>query len=89
MPNIKSAKKRVLITERNRQRNRSWKSAVRTVRSEVGDAVKAASAKNAQEALKNAYKVIDRAVAKGVLHRNTAARKKSRLAGRVLSLSAK
>lgn len=89
MPNIKSAKKRVLIAERNRTRNRSWRSAVRTVRNEVSDAVKSASAKNASEALKNAYSIIDRAVAKGVLHANSAARKKSRLANRVTAISGK
>ena len=80
MPNIKSAIKRVKVAERNRQRNRVWKSSVRTVRSEVQDAVKAVNADQAQEALKNAYAVIDQAVAKGALHRNSAARKKSRLA---------
>ncbi|HEY9784831.1 MAG TPA: 30S ribosomal protein S20 [Candidatus Obscuribacterales bacterium] len=86
MPNIKSAKKRVLITERNRMRNRSWRSAIRTVRNEVAETVKSASAKNAQEALKNAYKIIDKAVSKGVLHTNSAARKKSRLAKQVLGI---
>jgi len=80
VPNIKSAIKRVKVAERNRQRNRTWKSSVRTVRTEVQDAVKAVNAEQAQEALKNAYAVIDQAVAKGVLHRNSAARKKSRLA---------
>ncbi|PZM81051.1 MAG: 30S ribosomal protein S20 [Candidatus Melainabacteria bacterium] len=89
MPNIKSAKKRVLVAERNRLRNRTWKSAVRTVRNDVVDAVKSASAKDAKEALSHAYEVIDKAVAKGVLHKNAAARRKSRLAGKVLAISAK
>lgn len=89
MPNIKSAKKRVLVSERNRVRNKTWKSAVRTVRNSVADAVKSTSAKNATEALSHAYAVIDKAVAKGVLHKNAAARRKSRLATRVQALSAK
>lgn len=89
MPNIKSAKKRVLVAERNRLRNRTWKSAVRTVRNDVADAVKSASAKDAKEALSHAYEIIDKAVAKGVLHKNAAARRKSRLAGKVLAISAK
>jgi small subunit ribosomal protein S20 len=89
VPNIKSAKKRVLVAERNRVRNRTWKSAVRTVRNNVADAVKSTSAKDAKAALSQAYEVIDKAVAKGVLHKNAAARRKSRLATKVQTLSAK
>ena len=87
VPNIKSAIKRVEVAERNRLRNKSWKSAVRTVRNEVTESVKAANAKSAETALEKAYKVIDKAVAKGVLHKNSAARRKSRLALQVLKLS--
>src|SRR5262249_43744275 len=83
---IKSAIKRVKTTERNRQRNRVWKSSVRTVRSDVVDAVKGVNAEEAHEKLKNAYAIIDRAVAKGALHKNSAARRKSRLAQQVLKL---
>ena len=89
MPNIKSAIKRVEVSERNRLRNRSWKSAVRTARNEVTDSVKAASEKDASEALSKAYQIIDKAVSKGIMHRNSAARRKSRLASQVLKLSAK
>jgi small subunit ribosomal protein S20 len=88
VPNIKSAIKRVDVAERNRVRNRSWKSAVRTVRNEVADSVKVADVKKASEALKNAYATIDRAVSKGILHKNSAARKKSGLAKQVLLLNA-
>ncbi|HEY9680842.1 MAG TPA: 30S ribosomal protein S20 [Oculatellaceae cyanobacterium] len=87
MPNIKSAIKRVDVAERNRVRNKSWKSAVRTVRNEVADSVKVADVKKAGEALKNAYTVIDKAVSKGILHKNSAARKKSVLAKQVLHLT--
>lgn len=81
MPRIKSAKKRVEITERNRERNRSWKAAVRTAANQVE---KSADDKKAgQAALVSAYSVIDRAVSKGVLHKNTAARKKSALAKKI------
>ena len=86
VPNIKSAIKRVKVSERNRVRNKSWRSAVRTVRSQVIDLVKIADQEKAAEALKNAYQVIDKAVSKGILHRNSAARKKSRLAEQVLRL---
>ena len=87
MPNIKSAIKRVEVAERNRVRNRAWKSAVRTVRTQVVDLVKTADTKKASEALKAAYETIDKAVSKGVLHRNSAARKKSALAKQVFAMS--
>jgi small subunit ribosomal protein S20 len=79
VPKIKSAIKRVDITERNRDRNRSWKSAVRTARNNVEEAIKGPDQASSAEAMKEAFSVIDRAVAKGVLHKNTAARRKSRL----------
>jgi len=84
VPNIKSAIKRVKVAERNRLRNKSWRSAVRTVRTGVVDTVKAGKPEAVTEALQNAYSVIDRAVSKGVLHKNAAARRKSRLAKRIL-----
>jgi small subunit ribosomal protein S20 len=89
VPNIKSAIKRVKIAERNRVRNKAWKSAIRTRRNDVDEAVNAANTKNAQEALCNAYSLIDKAVSKGILHQNTAARRKSRLAEQVQKLAAK
>jgi len=89
VPNIKSAIKRVEVAERNRQRNKSWKSAVRTVRNEVADSIKTGDPKKASTALHKAYQVIDKAVSKGILHSNSAARKKSRMASQVLKLSAK
>lgn len=89
MPNIKSAIKRVETAERNRARNKAWKSAIRSRRNEVEDSVKTADAKSAQAALQNAYRLIDKAVSKGILHKNTAARRKSRLATAVLKVSSK
>lgn len=79
MPNIKSAKKRVLVTERNNLRNKSCRSALKT---EIKKADVALSGKDANmdAAVKAAIKKIDQAVSKGVLHKNTAARKKSALA---------
>ena len=79
MPNIKSAVKRVKVAERNRVRNRAWRSSVRTVRTGVTETAKSGTKANVKKALQNAYKVIDMAVSKGVLHKNAAARKKSRL----------
>jgi small subunit ribosomal protein S20 len=77
VPKIKSAIKRVKISLRNQERNKSWRSAVRTVRNKVTAATEGESY---DSALSSAYSVIDRAVSKGVLHKNSAARKKSKLA---------
>ena len=79
MANIKSAKKRAEISERNRLKNVSIKSAVKTAIRKVLEAVKAAKLEELTVALNKAYSVIDKAVSKGVLHKNTAARKKSRI----------
>ncbi len=76
MANIKSAKKRILVAERNRQRNRSVRSAVKTA---MKRAV-ATTGAEAEGAFRDAVSRIDKAVTKGVLHKNTAARRKSQLA---------
>jgi small subunit ribosomal protein S20 len=79
VPRIKSAIKRVDIAERNRVRNRMWKGSIRTARNKVEEAAKSGKPKEALEALNEAYSKIDRAVVKGVLHKNTAARRKAGL----------
>ena len=79
MANIKSAKKRVLIAEANRQRNVAFKSSIKTA-GKKALALATESDKDAlAAAISNVYKLCDKAVSKGVLHKNTAARKKSRL----------
>ena len=78
MPNIKSAKKRVLVTEVRNARNRAVKTALKT-KIEKFDASVAAGEQDAQCAYREAIVGIDKAVAKGVMHKNTAARKKSQL----------
>jgi len=79
LANIKSAKKRAEIAERNRERNIAIKSSVKTAVRRVFEAIKENNVEKIQAALSKAYSVIDKAITKGVLHRNTAARKKSRL----------
>ena len=79
MPRIKSAIKRVEVAERNRRRNRAWKSFVRSARNRVEEACKAGKQPDAVKALSEAYAKIDKAVSKGVLHTNTGARRKARL----------
>ncbi len=82
MPNIKSAKKRVLISEANYQRNKSYRSALKTALKKAEAALEAKSA-DAAETVKVAVKKLDQAEAKGILHRNAVARKKSQLANRL------
>ena len=79
MPNIKSAKKRVLITEKKSQANAAQKSALRTSIKKAKTAI-ANNDANTAAIVKEASVSIDKAVTKGHLHKNTAARKKSRLA---------
>ena len=78
MPNIKSAKKRVKVIAVKTARNKASRSALRTEIKKANAAIE--SGENTQEAVRAAQKKIDQAVAKGLLHKNTAARKKSALA---------
>ncbi|MBZ4682629.1 MAG: rpsT [Fusobacteriales bacterium] len=86
MAHSKSAKKRVVIAERNRVRNQAIKSRVKTMVKKVLLAVEAKDAEAAKAALAVAYKELDKAVTKGVLKKQTVSRKKSRLAAKVNSL---
>ena len=86
MPNIKSAKKRVLTAERNRVRNRDWKSRIRTQKNKLEESLKTADTAAAETNLGALYQLLDKAVGKGVLHQNTAARQKSSLAKKVFVL---
>lgn len=82
MPNIKSAAKRVRITEKRTIRNATIKSALRTSIRRFEEAMASANVDNAKLALRKALRALDKAVTKGVIHKNTAARKKSRLTKR-------
>ena len=88
MPNIKSAIKRTKQNEKRRLRNNSQKSALRTAVKSAETAVAQSDVAKAQEALLIATKKLDKAVTKGLIHKNAAARKKSRLAKKVNELSA-
>ena len=80
MANIKSAKKRVLVTATKAARNKAIRSGVKTAIKKVESAVAAGDKAAAQAALLNATSVIDKACTKGVYHKNNASRKVSRLA---------
>ena len=79
MPNIKSAIKRVKTAEKANIANSQAKSAMRTQVKKAEQAI-AAGAENAQELVVAASKALDKAASKGLIHKNAAARKKSRLA---------
>ncbi|HPU35473.1 MAG TPA: 30S ribosomal protein S20 [Bacillota bacterium] len=79
MPNIKSAAKRVEITRMRTLRNTRIKSALKTTIKKFEEALKQADLEDAGIKLRKAVIAIDKAVTKGVLHKNTASRKKSRL----------
>lgn len=79
MANIKSSKKRILTAERNAARNVAFKSSIKTAMKKALELGKAGESKDLQAALSKVYQLCDKAVGKGILHKNTAARKKSRL----------
>ncbi len=87
MANIKSAKKRILVTETKAARNKAIKSEVKTSIKKVEAAVAANDKAAAQAALVNATSVIEGACSKGVYHKNNAARKVSRLSKLVNSVA--
>ncbi|MDR1001742.1 MAG: 30S ribosomal protein S20 [Oscillospiraceae bacterium] len=76
MPNIKSAKKRVIVSQKNAMRNKATKTNLKTTLKKATAAIEAGKP---DEAVRLAIKKIDQAAAKGIMHKNTAARKKSAL----------
>ena len=86
MANIASAKKRARQGEKRRQRNASHRSMLRTCIRKVVLAIEKGDKKGASAAYLNAVPVIDSMANKGVIHRNKAARHKSRLNSRILAL---
>ena len=79
MPNIKSAKKRVLVTRVKSMQNQMVKSALRTVLKKFDAAVASGSKQEAEVAYRAAVKAVDQACAKHIMHKNNAANKKSAL----------
>ena len=77
MPNIKSAKKRVLVNETKAARNKAAKSALKTQIKKFEAVVAEGNRSEADSAYKVAVKAVDKAAARGLMHKNTAARKKS------------
>lgn len=86
MANIKSSKKRAHQSEIRRQHNASLRSRMRTAMKRVRSAISGGDKSLALEALRKATSVIDATAGKGVTHKNTAARNKSRLAAAVKAM---
>ncbi|WP_295353097.1 30S ribosomal protein S20 [uncultured Succinivibrio sp.] len=87
MPNIKSAKKRVIISEKARQHNVAARSKMRTLVKNVLKAVMAGNKDEAKAAFALAEPVLDRAAGKGLIHKNKAARHKSKLAAKIKAMN--
>ena len=79
MPNTKSAEKRVRVSERRHRRNRIFRSAARTYIRRAERLIAVGDADAAATAVGNAISTLDRAAIKGIIHKNNAARRKSRL----------
>lgn len=88
MANHKSALKRIRSNEKKRLRNRMWRSRTRTEAKQANAAIQAGDLEEARKATIEAIRVLDKAANKGVLHKNNAARRKSRLMKRLAALEA-
>ena len=82
MPNIQSAKKRVKVSATKTMQNRLLKGNLKAALKAVNSAI-AENADNKAEIAKAAYKTIDQSAAKGIIHKNQAARKKAQVAAKV------
>lgn len=88
MPNIKSAKKRVLVIKKKTMINQMHKTALKTAINKFEAAVKNNDAAAAKPLFNDAVKKLDQGVNQGILHKNNAARKKSQLALKLAKLGA-
>ena len=82
MANIKSQKKRIKTNEKRRLRNKSYKSELKTYVRKTREAIEAGNAEDAEKWLRVASRKLDVAVSKGVIHKNQAKQRKSKLATR-------
>lgn len=80
MPIIKSAKKRVKVTKKKTAKNRKWKEELKDAIKSFEVLIEEDKAEEAKAQLKEATKIIDKCASKNLIHKNNAARKKSRLA---------
>ena len=88
MANLKSSKKDIVRSRQRHQRNLSWRSRIKTAVRRGRTAVAANDATAAGALVKDAARLLDKAVSKGIIHKRQAARRKSRLAQRLAKLEA-
>lgn len=88
LANSKSAKKRIRIAEKHRERNKPFRTEARTYVKKAEAAIAAGDASAAEAAMLEAVSVLDRVASKGVIHQNNAARRKSRLIAKYQALVA-
>jgi small subunit ribosomal protein S20 len=88
LANSKSAKKRIRINEQNRLRNRPYRTAARTYVKKAELAIQTGEPDEAANAVREAMSMLDRVANRGVIHRNNAARRKSRLMAKFNAMSA-
>ena len=86
MANIQSAIKRNRQNEKHRVRNRTTRTAMRTSVKNAQGLIEAGERDQAEQAVRTAFSKIDRAAKKGIIHKNQAARRKSRLAARLKAM---
>ena len=86
MANIKSAKKRAITSEKNRQHNASRRSMMRTFMKKVLTAIAAGDKDAATKAFVEVQPILDRYATKGLIHKNKAARHKTRLSAQIKAL---
>lgn len=87
LANIKSAKKRILVSRKRADRNKSVRSRIKTAVKKVDAAIEASDKAAATEALRAAVSELDKATKKGIYHKNTTARKVSRMTKSVNALN--
>lgn len=83
---LKSSQKRERQNKKRRARNRSYKSTARTMIKKAFEAIESGDLENAKTATAEAVKALDKAAAKGAIHKNNASRRKSRLMTRLSAL---
>ncbi len=86
MPNIKSAKKRVLVNNKKTEINKSEKSAVKTALKAINGVIASGNYEEAMKMLPATFSILDKAVTKGIMAKNTAANKKSRINNKINAL---
>lgn len=87
MPNIRSAEKRMRADRKRRERNLDFSSELKTLSRKFQAVLGSKDSKNAQGLFRNFTKRLDQAATKGIIHKNTASRKKSRLARQLANLN--